>query len=81
MAALTIRQIDETTKAALRIRAAQHGVSMEEEVRQILREAVFPTGLQSKLGQRLLNRFAQAAGGDFAVPTRQMPRTPPNWDA
>ena len=40
MASITIRKLLESTKAKLRIRAAQHGRSMEEEVRCILREAL-----------------------------------------
>jgi phosphopantothenoylcysteine decarboxylase/phosphopantothenate--cysteine ligase len=36
MATLTIRNLDEATKARLRLQAAAHGVSMEEEVRRIL---------------------------------------------
>ena len=38
MATLTIRQLDEKTKSRLRIRAAHHGRSMEEEVRLLLAE-------------------------------------------
>lgn len=37
MATLTIRNLDEAIKTQLRIRAAEHGQSMEEEVRCILR--------------------------------------------
>lgn len=37
MAVLTIRNLDDHTKNALRVRAARHGVSMEEEARRILR--------------------------------------------
>jgi plasmid stability protein len=40
MATLTIRQLDEKTKTRLRIRAAHHGRSMEEEAREILRSAL-----------------------------------------
>jgi antitoxin FitA len=40
MATLTIRNLDEDVKARLRVRAASHGHSMEEEVRAILRRAV-----------------------------------------
>src|SRR6478672_8187833 len=39
MASITIRQLDETLKQQLRLRAASHGRSMEDEVRTILREA------------------------------------------
>ena len=38
MASLTIRQLDDATKARLRLRAAQNGRSMEDEARTILRE-------------------------------------------
>ncbi len=36
MASITIRNIDESVKKALRIRAAENGWSMEEEVRRLL---------------------------------------------
>lgn len=81
VAALTIRNVDDATKAALRIRAAQHGVSMEEEARRILREALSRTSTPSPLGQRLLERFAGVAGAEFELPHRQRPRTPPDGDA
>jgi phosphopantothenoylcysteine decarboxylase/phosphopantothenate--cysteine ligase len=42
MASLTIRKLDEATKAALRLRAARNGRSVEDEVRVILREASQP---------------------------------------
>ncbi len=37
---LTVRGIDDDLKRQLRIRAAENGRSMEEEVRQILRHAL-----------------------------------------
>ncbi len=39
MASLTVRKLDEALKASLRLRAAQNGRSVEDEVRMILREA------------------------------------------
>jgi phosphopantothenoylcysteine decarboxylase / phosphopantothenate---cysteine ligase len=39
MASLTVRQLDDKLKSRLRLRAARHGRSMEDEVRVILREA------------------------------------------
>jgi phosphopantothenoylcysteine decarboxylase/phosphopantothenate--cysteine ligase len=39
MASITIRQLDEASKKRLRLRAAAHGRSMEDEARTILREA------------------------------------------
>jgi plasmid stability protein len=40
MATLTIRDLDDTLKRSLRLRAAGHNRSMEEEARQILRDAL-----------------------------------------
>jgi plasmid stability protein len=40
MTALLIRRIDDELKRALRLRAAENGRSMEEEMRQILRTAL-----------------------------------------
>lgn len=79
MAALTIRNVDDATKQRLRVRAAQHGVSMEEEARRILRDALSRSDTPARLGQRLLGRFAEVASEEFALPARQAPRTPPHW--
>jgi plasmid stability protein len=40
MPSLLIRGLDDTLKRQLRLRAAENGRSMEEEVRQILRQAL-----------------------------------------
>ena len=40
MASITVRGLEEEVKTAIRVRAAEHGHSMEEEARQILRSAV-----------------------------------------
>jgi phosphopantothenoylcysteine decarboxylase / phosphopantothenate---cysteine ligase len=51
MASLTVRQLDDKLKTLLRLRAAQHGRSMEDEVRVILREAA------EDAGRDVLERF------------------------
>ncbi|HXF89413.1 MAG TPA: bifunctional phosphopantothenoylcysteine decarboxylase/phosphopantothenate--cysteine ligase CoaBC [Xanthobacteraceae bacterium] len=43
MPSLTVRQLDEGTKKRLRLRAAKHGRSVEDEVRSILRAAAADT--------------------------------------
>ena len=48
MATMTIRNLDDELKARLRIRAAQHGKSMEEEARSILRDALKSEPLSGK---------------------------------
>lgn len=40
MASVTIRNLEEGVKSRLRIRAAEHGRSMEEEAREILAQAL-----------------------------------------
>ncbi len=61
MAQVVVRNIEEDVKAGLKARASEHGWSMEEEVRQILRRAVrTPTQARPKLGSRIAARFADA---------------------
>lgn len=76
MSTLTVRNLDDDLKVKLRIRAAQHGVSVEEEARCILRDALARTGTaEQPMGQRLLNRFNAATTTDFILPERHLPRT------
>ena len=67
MANLTIRNLDESLKLRLRVRAASRGRSMEEEVRHILRAALSDTsGAVPHLAQRIRQRFD--ALGDVQLP-------------
>lgn len=76
MATLTIRNIDDELKARLRIEAAQHGRSMEEEVRDILRRALSKRTGSGGLGSRFHQRFATLADPGFDLPTRvEQPRS------
>lgn len=60
MAQLIVRDLEEEVKARLQRRAARHGRSMEEEVRQILRNALKEENRPSaKLGSRIAARFAR----------------------
>ena len=67
MANLSVRKLDEETFARLRARAAQHGVSMEEEVRRILNETV---SAPAKLGDLALKIFGPNRGIDLELPER-----------
>ena len=65
MASITVRNLDENLKRHLRIRAAENGRSMEEEVREILRATVNQPNHQSNNWARELNtRFAAIGGLD-----------------
>lgn len=60
MAQFVVRQLEEDVKLRLKRRAARHGVSMEEEIRNILRDAVKQEQRSSsKLGSRIAARFAR----------------------
>lgn len=68
MAQLLVRNLDDVVKAKLQHRARAHGVSMEEEVRDILRNAVRDEGAaRGPLGSRLAARFA-GIGLDEDIP-------------
>lgn len=61
MASITIRKLDDSVKAKLRIRAAEHGHSMEEEARGILISAIQDKpGSQENLYDALRKRMAKA---------------------
>jgi plasmid stability protein len=67
MASSSIRKLDERTLERLRIRAARHGVSMEEDVRRILGAAVAAPERIRDLAAQL---FGPANGVDLELPAR-----------
>jgi plasmid stability protein len=77
MANITIRGLDPQLKARLRVRAAQHGRSMEEEVRAILRAAVAEREVvQRGLASSIHRRF-EKLGVELEAPGRDSMRPPP----
>lgn len=77
MAQLVVRNLEEEVKARLQRRANRHGHSMEEEVRDILRNAVrVETAETRPLGSRLRERFA-GIGLEKDVPSIQGQRARP----
>ena len=76
MANLSVRKLDEETLCALRARAAQHGVSMEEEIRQILRRAA---KAPDNIGQLAQKFFGQSHGVDL-LPSSRTPHFPLRFD-
>lgn len=78
MASITIRNLDDETKERLRVRAAHRRRSMEEEARNILREALAEEmTLPHNLATAVHNRFAALGGVDLAIPVREPMREPP----
>ncbi len=80
MASLTLRNIDESLKVSLRMRAAENGRSMEEEARQILKHFLLRKKSAVGIGTRIANRFAAAGGVELPEVPRSSPRRLPNFD-
>lgn len=80
MATLTIRNLDETTKRRLRVRAAEHGHSMEEEARRVLREAVGDAAPGRDLAKSIRARVEAVGGVEMEIPMRDPMRDPVRFD-
>lgn len=80
MASITVRNLDDEVKRRIRIRAAEHGCSMEAEVREILAEAVATDPAPRKgLGTRIHKRFKAIGGVDLDLPEREPTSEPPQY--
>lgn len=73
VATMTIRNLDEGIKTKLRVRAARHGQSMEEEVRCILRSALQAEPFS---GQSLIDDIRAMVEPYGGVELEIPPRTP-----
>ena len=79
MASITIRNLDDDVKTRLRMRAAGHGRSMEEEARTILRDAVDRQPEPENLAQFIRQCFAPLGGVELDLPPREPMRDPPQF--
>ena len=80
MATMTIRNIDNQLKARLRIQAAYHGCSMEDEARNILRTALAQPTHSRPLINSIRARVEALGGIDIELPEREPIRVPPKFD-
>lgn len=79
---LTIRNLDEQIKTRLRIRAAEHGRSMEEEVRVILRTALAPDMAPARsLYDAIREQLGEVGGAELQLPQREPLREPPDFSS
>jgi plasmid stability protein len=78
MASITIRDLDENTKERLRVRAAHHKRSMEDEARNILRAALSEEQAEvTNLAKAIRRRFRRFGGIELRLPAREAIREPP----
>ena len=81
MASITVRNLEEDLKRRLRIRAAQNGKSMEQEVRDILKAALHQKPLTGEEWVKAIRaRFAPFHGIELELPPREPIREPPTFD-
>ena len=81
MASITIRNFHDGLKRRLRIRAAYHGHSMEEEVRQILNNVLSQElSPPVNLASAIRSRFVPLGGVELELPSREPMRDPPRFE-
>ena len=82
MSSITIRNLNPAVKERLRVRAAQHGHSMEAEARDIISSAVgADRPREVNLAEAIRRRFAPLGGADdLEIPPREPVRDPPRFD-
>ncbi|MDD3149124.1 MAG: plasmid stabilization protein [Candidatus Riflebacteria bacterium] len=74
MGSITIRNIDDDLKTLLRLSAAEKNISMEEEIRQILKAFVNQKKCREGIGSRIARRFALTGGCELKPVKRSHPR-------
>lgn len=70
---ISVRRLSRLTYDRLRKRASKHGISMEEEIRQILSHAV---AAPEKIGDIFLKHFGVDSGVDLDTLNQRKPHTP-----
>jgi len=83
MSTITVRNIDDSVKQALRQRAATKGHSLEEEVRQTLRQSVErePRPVTGAELYRRIREIVEPVGGiELDIPPRRPARKPPTLE-
>ena len=81
VSSITIRNLEESVKRRLRMRAAQHGRSMEEEARHILRAALAQkTERPTNLFEAIRRRIAPMGGVELNIAAREPMREAPRLE-
>jgi plasmid stability protein len=82
MASIIIRNLEESTKRKLKVRAAENGRSMEQEAREILKKALTQNRQKPKTGADLVKRIRaiwEPLGGVELEPLPREPMPDPDW--
>lgn len=76
MASLSVRQLNDKAYQQLRLLAKEHGVSVEEEARRIIYQAV---AAPARLGDVFKKHFGPDKGVDLKLPRRK-PHQPMDFE-
>ena len=80
MASMTIRNLEDGLKAKLRLQAARHNRSMEDEARHILRDALtVPQERTLNLAESIRLRLDAVGGVELDIPSRALAREAPDF--
>ena len=79
MASITIRNLEEDIKQRLRVRAAQHGRSMEEEAREILRKVMREDTPPRDLAAAIRARLSPADRVELELPPHDPMQDPAHF--
>jgi plasmid stability protein len=80
MASITIRNLDDALKRKLRLRAAERNHSMEEEARDILRNALAQEPSSTANLADVIRKLVEPLGGiELSLPPREPIRDPPDF--
>lgn len=77
MANLSVRKLDDKVYEQLRIRAAKHGVSMEEEARQIICQTVTAP---ERISDIFRKHFGKENGVNLEIPNNRKPHQPMDFN-
>jgi antitoxin FitA len=80
VASMTIRNLDDKLKARLRVQAAKHGRSMEDEARDILRAALSISSSRARLVKSIRSRIEPLGGVELPIAPRESMREPANLE-
>ncbi len=82
MASITVRNLEESTKRKLKVRAAMNGRSMEQEVREIIESALRNGSKRPRTGAELVKQiraiWEPLGGVELELPPRE-PMRDPDW--
>ncbi|MGH9631862.1 MAG: FitA-like ribbon-helix-helix domain-containing protein [Bryobacteraceae bacterium] len=80
MASITIWRLDDSLKSRLRVRAARHGRSMEEEAREILKAGLTrEPARQLNIAEAIRRHIDPLGGVELVIASRQSIRQPPKF--